>query len=118
MIVDMYDIALGALVQINLDDEQFQPLAKLPDDLEKYFLVSDTALLVGIPTLLPTRARPKGVKNANALMRDALNGKVPRRKPIEISRDVISGRRLVLDGNSTLLNALHSGWPKVYATER
>ena len=117
MIIEIYDTVAEQLVKIDLDAPCFQPLNRLPEAINQYFLEVPGAQLVGTSTLLPTRARPQGVRNANALMLDARAGRISRRKPIAISRDVVFDRRLVVDGNSTLLNAIYSGWTKIYAME-
>jgi hypothetical protein len=116
MIVEIYDDTSGQIKHINLLGEEFQPLLALTDDLDLYF-THEGATRVPTSALIPTRARPKGVRNANALMLKASQGEIPLRKPIAISSARVKGRRLIISGNATYLNAIFSGWTSVYAVD-
>jgi len=77
---------------------------------ERYFAVGPGTTAVPIANLVASRARPHGIKNANRLMQQAYRGEIARRAPVSIApyRD---GLWLVIDGNSTLINAIASRWP-------
>jgi ppGpp synthetase/RelA/SpoT-type nucleotidyltranferase len=88
-------------------------LDKLPFNLDKYFIKNSKTLTIPVKSIQPTRARKKGVLNANKFMRKAYDGEIERRKPISIyKRD---GKWYAYDGNSTLVNAIVSGWKTIYA---
>jgi hypothetical protein len=84
----------------------------LPYDIEKYFIPTPGALLLRLDRLVTTRARPEGIANAARLMRAAYDGKHPRRAPVAV-RPYRDGDFLVDDGNSTVLNAIASAWPRI-----
>lgn len=87
-------------------------LKELPFDLDRYFIKTPDTVEIDLDLLEPTRAREKGVKNANKYMRMAYDGEMDRRKPISVyERD---GRFFVYDGNSTIANAKNSGWDSIY----
>lgn len=85
---------------------------ELPYDVDRYFIPAAGAELLPLENLVMTRARPEGVANAAILMRDAYAGQHPRRAPIAV-RALPEGDFLVKDGNSTVLNAIASGWPRI-----
>jgi hypothetical protein len=87
-------------------------LKELPFDLDRYFIKTPDTVEIDLDILEPTRAREKGVKNANKYMRMAYDMEIDRRKPISVyERD---GRLFVYDGNSTIANAKNSGWDSIY----
>lgn len=75
-----------------------------------YFKDLDSAVSIRADQLVASRARPDGLVNANELMRRAAAGEIERRAPITV-RPLADARFLVVDGNSTFLNGLASGWP-------
>lgn len=85
---------------------------KLPDDMWSYFKrgVPGT-IVVPLRKLTPTRARERGIANANKYMWLAYHGYMDKRKPLSL-RDNGDGTYTVLDGNSTYANANAnlSGW--------
>ena len=87
-------------------------LDKLPEDTWKYFEKVPKTILIDIDKLIPSRARPKGIANANKFMLLAYQGDKGRRKPLDLE-DNGDGTYTVLDGNSTYANAKHSKWKKL-----
>ena len=86
---------------------------KLPEDLEKYFVKTRYTKQIKIADLIPLRARPTGIANAEKYMRMAYEGKMERRKPITIYKSQKKYR--VLDGNSTYAVAKENGWQYILA---
>ncbi len=87
-------------------------LEELPYDLDRYFIKDADTKEIDLNLLEPTRAREKGVKNANKYMRMAYDGEIDRRKPISVYER--NGEMFVFDGNSTIANAKNSGWKTIY----
>tara|TARA_Y100000592_G_scaffold101114_1_gene185604 strand:+ start:1558 stop:4521 length:2964 start_codon:yes stop_codon:yes gene_type:complete len=87
-------------------------LEELPYDLDRYFIKDADTKEIDLKLLEPTRAREKGVKNANKYMRMAYDGEIDRRKPISVYER--NGKMYVFDGNSTIANAKNSGWKTIY----
>ena len=87
-------------------------LEELPYDLDRYFIKDADTKEIDLNLLEPTRAREKGVKNANKYMRMAYDGEIDRRKPISVYER--NGKMFVFDGNSTIANAKNSGWKTIY----
>ena len=85
---------------------------ELPYDLDRYFIKDADTKEIDLNLLEPTRAREKGVKNANKYMRMAYDGEIDRRKPISVYER--NGEMFVFDGNSTIANAKNSGWKTIY----
>jgi len=85
-----------------------------PYDITRYFLETAGAVLLPLTRLVLKRARPDGVSSAARLMRAAYEGRHPRRAPIA-ARPYSGDDFLVEDGNSTVLNAIASGWPDILA---
>ena len=75
-----------------------------------YFKPDELALNLPATQLIATRARLEGLENAAGLMRRAAAGEIDRRAPLDV-RPYRDGLFLVLDGNSTFLTGLASGWP-------
>jgi len=67
-----------------------------------------------VSALVFSRARAEGIANANILMIEAAAGHRARRAPIRV-RELGDERWHVIDGNSTAINALFSGWPDIPA---
>lgn len=106
--------ANGKVKYYSIDPQEFGSFVELPSQHEKYFIVGQDTKSVAISLLIFTRARPEGIVNANRLMREAAAGRVARRRPIIVHpRD--DGRLQVIDGNSTAINALISGWKDIPA---
>ena len=87
-------------------------LEELPYELDRYFIKDADTKEIDLNLLEPTRAREKGVKNANKYMRMAYDGEIDRRKPISVYER--NGEMYVFDGNSTIANAKNSGWKTIY----
>lgn len=84
-------------------------LEVLIEEPSRYFRITDDAVMIPVGRLVPTRARRGGILSANRYMRASWEGKHDRRKPITV-REGSDGTYLILDGNSTYANAVHSGW--------
>ncbi len=87
---------------------------ELPEDVWRYFHPVPGVMLVDVSTLETTRARAGGIERAEALMREAYEGRGGTRKPIDVSpivdaAGVARGWR-VEDGNSTTAIAKKHGW--------
>jgi len=87
---------------------------KLPHKLTKYFTKGAKTIEVPMDKLSPTRAREKGIENAEKYMRMAYNGEMDKRKPISVYRTT-NGRYKVADGNSTYAVAKKNGWKTILA---
>ncbi|KSV78200.1 hypothetical protein N182_21190 [Sinorhizobium sp. GL2] len=99
----------GAVVEIEFNQEIAATLARLPDDPSLYFDLSQPHLLIPLGQLVNARARERGIVNANRHMVAAAKGSLEKRKPLTV-QSLGNELWLVVDGNSTLLNARHSGW--------
>lgn len=111
-----YRFLVGGKVELGtLPSELKDSLETLPFDHAAYFDLSMPHQIIPIGDLIASRARPKGVANANTFMRQAAAGEIPRRAPISTER-IDGGAVLVLDGNSTFINALHSCWSDIPCT--
>jgi hypothetical protein len=97
---------------VDIDLKAWGASKELPYDIDKYFIPTAGAELLPLSKLVTSRARPKGVANAAALMRAAYEGRHPRRPPVTV-RPFGDSEFLVEDGNSTVLNAIASGWPRI-----
>lgn len=97
--------------------EEYRQLVemKLPEDPWKYFKKIPGTIMVAVSKLDTTRARPKGIKNAEKYMQLAYDGEHDVRKPITV-RKKDGGRYDVVDGNSTTAIAKKNGWKKIPAT--
>jgi hypothetical protein len=99
-----------SLLEIDLD--ALGASRELPYEIDRYFILVAGAQLLPVGNLVAMRARPEGVAHAAALMRAAYAGQHPRRAPIAV-RPFRDDDFLVQDGNSTVLNAIASGWPQI-----
>lgn len=99
----------GAVVEIKLDQDIAATLARLPDDPSLYFDLGEPHLLIPLEQLVNARARERGIVNANRHMLTAAKGNQEKRKPLTV-QSLDNALWLVVDGNSTLLNARHSKW--------
>jgi hypothetical protein len=91
---------------------QTAPMIELPYDLDRYFTRDEKTREYGLEVLESTRARPKGIRNANAYMWAAYQGDYPKRKPISL-KDNGDGTYAIRDGNSTFANAQASKWETI-----
>jgi hypothetical protein len=87
---------------------------KLPEDPWKYFKKAPGYKMVPVAKLNTTRARPKGIKNAEKYMKLAYDGEMDRRKPISVTK-MPDGSFRVNDGNSTTAIAKKNGWKQIPA---
>ncbi|MEI3855979.1 MULTISPECIES: hypothetical protein [Ensifer] len=92
-----------------MNQEIVAALARLPDDPALYFDLGEPHLLIPLEQLVNARARERGIVNANRHMVAAAKGNQEKRKPLTV-RALGNELWLVVDGNSTLLNARHSNW--------
>jgi hypothetical protein len=83
-------------------------LFHLPENSDDYFVRTDISEDVDVELLIASHIRSQGVVNANALMKQASEGKGEKRMPLRVKR--IGSRVLVLDGNSTFVNAKLCNW--------
>ena len=85
------------------------PMTVLAQSHEAYFDLDERVILIDANKLAASRARPKGIANANRLMAQAARNLCPRRGPITV-RLVGEDQYCIVDGNSTFLVGLFSGW--------
>lgn len=104
----------GSVLSETFDSALCAELPSLPEDPWAYFEKPAGTRMVPTDRLINSRARPKGIRNANRLMQAAARGETARRAPISVAARP-DGYWLVLDGNSTTLNALLSGWRAIPA---
>lgn len=97
------------VVKTTLEQTIMDQLSVLEDDPRFYFDLTQNHLMIAVKYLINTRARPNGIVNANKLMQLAKIGTGSKREPILVEA-YDSSRWLVLDGNSTTINAVYSGW--------
>lgn len=97
------------VVTTTLDQSLEAQLSVLGDDPGSYFDLSVEHQMIDVANLIAIRARPNGIVNANKLMKLARIGEGSKRKPILV-RPFDHNRWLVVDGNSTTINAIFSGW--------
>jgi|ERR1700691_805516 hypothetical protein len=102
----------GYVNDLELDLHGMGASSDLPYEVDRYF-VKSRGWPVSLMRLITTRARPAGVARAAQLMRAAYEGQHPPRAPIQVRRYDSDGDFLVEDGNSTVLNAIASGWPDI-----
>jgi hypothetical protein len=86
---------------------------KLPEDLGRYFIKTSKTKVVKMSDLIPLRARPTGIENAEKYMKMAYDGEMDKRKPITIYKS--QGKYRVYDGNSTYAVAKANGWENIWA---
>lgn len=100
-----------------LEHDVITALDRHPYGHHLYFELSGDFVLCPVQNLIATRARPEGIVNASKLMKQAACGQQPKRAPITVDkwREL---NLIVLDGNSTFLNALYSGWADIPCTIR
>lgn len=99
----------GAIGGFAFNREITASIARLPEDPSLYFDLREAHLLIPLVHLVNARARERGIVNANRHMLAAANGRQEKRKPLTV-RALNNELWLVVDGNSTLLNARHSHW--------
>ncbi len=101
----------GVIAEIDLNREIAAALARLPDDPSLYFDLGQLHVMIPLGQLVNARARDRGIINANRHMLAAAKGS-EKRKPLTV-RPLENALWLVMDGNSTLLNARHSKWQTI-----
>ncbi|MFK0209475.1 hypothetical protein [Agrobacterium sp. NPDC090283] len=82
---------------------------ELKYDHSLYFASDPATVVLPLDHLILSRAREKGIRNAVALMAKAADGKIERRKPVEVVAESMGYFRVV-DGNSTATIATAAGW--------
>jgi hypothetical protein len=102
----------GGVVEVEIDLGAMGAAIDLPYAPERYFHLPAGCVTMPLARLVMTRARAKGVANAGRLMLAAYEGRQERRAPVSV-QPLPDGRFLVLDGNSTTLTALASGWTDI-----
>ncbi|MBK5566961.1 hypothetical protein [Ensifer sp. SSB1] len=107
----------GAIGKAAFNREIAALLTRLPDDPSLYFDLGEPHLLIPLEQLVNTRARDRGIVNANRHMLTAANGRQEKRKPLTV-RPLGNELWLVVDGNSTLLNARYSNWRAIPCSTR
>jgi hypothetical protein len=81
-----------------------------PNRIDRFFEIDEATAIVPTSWLLPTRKRPKGIVNGFIYMRQAYQGKIPRRKPISVNPNKEEkGLFDIIDGNSTYFVAKQIG---------
>ncbi len=105
----------GAVGKMELNQEIAAALERLPDDPSLYFDLGEAHLLIPHEQLVNARMRERGIISANRYMLASARGKQEKRKPLTVHA-LGNGLWLVVDGNSTLLNARHSNWRAVPCT--
>lgn len=107
----MVNSVSGQITEVQIAPEVVEAARALPHSPERYFEMRNSISLP-VPQLVLSRSRPEGIANALKLMLAAYNGLQPRRAPIDVRR-LDNERYLVLDGNSTAIVAVASGWPAI-----
>jgi hypothetical protein len=79
-----------------------------------YFNLTGEERPINLEYVVLSRARPEGVRNAIANMRNAANGEGVRRSAILVCRMGVN-EFLVVDGNSTTIVAVAAGWSAIPA---
>ena len=100
------------IVADQLDAGIASQLLPLEGEVGDYFVIDAETVMLDVSVLVNTRARTKGIVNANRFMREAAKGQIERRAPISVA-PLSDGYWEVLDGNSTVLNAILAGWGKL-----
>lgn len=102
----------GVVSSVELDELTAAKLNVLPDRPLDYFQIDDATFFLEVHLLVNSRAREKGIINANDFMGQAAMGFKEKRKPIKVERSA-KGHWMVVDGNSTVINAIASGWSAI-----
>lgn len=102
----------GELEPFEIEKDLVGELKLLREDHSLYFNLDVEHEIIPLCDLVNTRARSKGIRNANSLMAAAAEGTQAKRDPITISRWNDALWR-VEDGNSTLVNARISEWTNI-----
>jgi len=102
----------GCVLSIEIDLHSLGASDNLPYNIDKYFRSDPGTCLLRLPLLINTRARSDGIANAAHLMRAAYEGRYPVRAAVTVC-PFAGNDFLVEDGNSTVLNAIASGWPDI-----
>jgi hypothetical protein len=101
----------GLVGEIEIHGDVTKALSRLPDRPDDYFEWTPNSQLIPVNQLIASHIRNDGVVNANKLLKSSAQNAGTKRQPITIRR--FGDRYLVLDGNSTLINAKFSDWAQV-----
>ena len=104
--------AKGGVQLSKLNTGELGAAANLPYAPERYFELNVPSAPIRLENLVLSRVRPRGVANAANLMRASFEGKHPKRRPVSV-RQLRHPLFLVVDGNSTVINARSSHWPDI-----
>jgi hypothetical protein len=96
------------ITAVRIPREIADALISLPEGSDSYFARTPTCQLVSVAELVASRVRPEGVVSANKLMALAARNMIEKRQPLKVRR--FGSKFLVVDGNSTFVNAKFSGW--------
>lgn len=99
----------GKIVKSSFPLEILDAVILLKDDYEKYFHLSEEFIILPVSDLVLSHLRIDGTINANFLMHNAYNKTGEKRSPVSI-KQLNSKEWLVIDGNSTIANAIMSKW--------
>ncbi|WP_286964604.1 hypothetical protein [Methylobacterium sp.] len=102
----------GTIGQLALDEAVLAELSSLPERHADYFDLSGAHVVVPVALIVASRARLSGIISANSLMQKAADGVQSVRKPITLAK-LPNNEYLVLDGNSTFVNGVLSGWSSI-----
>jgi hypothetical protein len=103
----------GVAIEIHkLDALIHEALIVLPYNHDAYFILEEGHFLVSLSSLAASRARARGITGASRLMQQAAKGLRKKRLPIAV-RAIPNFGFMVVDGNSTYLNAVISEWPDI-----
>ena len=108
----VFDEISGTLEMVTLQHDVLEGLVKLPEAPERYFLSTPNALLLPVSSLMLSHLRVAGIRSANNLMLGAYEGKNERRLPVTLKK--IENNYLVIDGNSTVVNAIYCQWEMIF----
>jgi hypothetical protein len=106
------------LVDLPSDIALLGAATDLTYDPDAYFIMSPASQHIALKRLFVTRFRPEGVRSAASRMREAAQWRHPKRAPVSIRFDAGLDGWIVIDGNSTVVNACASGWPDIVCETR
>jgi ppGpp synthetase/RelA/SpoT-type nucleotidyltranferase len=111
--LDIQVVKKGRIVRLSVPANRLRGLVKLQEHPGKYFLESGTAHMVDVDKLVLSHIQIRKIRNANAMMHGAYEGKIDRRPSITLR--LRGAHYQVIDGNSTTVNAIISGWKEIQA---
>jgi len=85
--------------KVKFDNFQLEVDRDLPKSADSYFQLEESSVRIPIDSLVLTRCRDKGVKNAYEIMKLVAYDQHAKRQPISVKQDGVDF--LVEDGNST-----------------